>query len=125
MGYESRVYVVAVSTFEGTRGPVVLPEVIAAVDMCMMGYDNGWRELFKTEINYNFTGFDCVGDDYITEDCYGESLKSCPLSEVVAWLEREMTQSNYRRLRTLYGLLKTFDSPAWAGETLEVVHFGY
>ena len=52
MGYESKVYIC--SRISNTV--YIYNEVIAAVDMCKMGYDTGWRELFNKKLDGDFLG---------------------------------------------------------------------
>lgn len=125
MGYESKVYVCERNEHKDSRNNNVLwvyNEVIAAVDMCKMGYNNGWRELFNKELTGDFLGMD-NGDETITEDLYGEALKYTEIDKVITWLENEMQKSDYRRLAVLYNMLRGFDINHWGN--LIVVHYGY
>ena len=118
MAYESKVYIVDVHRHE--RG-YVYAEKIAEVNLCKMGYDSGWKELFAKDIDYMLLADD--GNTEFDTDLYGEHMKSCSVNKVIEWLESEMQHNNYRRLPILYGLLKSFDLERWSN--LEVVHFGY
>ena len=118
MAYESKVMVFHVTTL---KTDLVVGSEVAEVAMGAMGYDNGWKELFKAPVRYE------VWNEYgrVETDCYGETLKACPIADVIAWLEKEMAKEGtaYRRLSVLLGLLKGFVPEEW-GE-LEVVHYGY
>ena len=116
MAYESKVYIVEVNR----HSSFIYAELIAEVRLSNMG-NNGWRELFTTDIDYKLYMDD--GNTQFDTDRYGEHLKSCSVSKVVEWLEKEMQHSNYRRLPILYGLLKGFLPEQW--KNLEVVHYGY
>ena len=94
---------------------------IAEVRLCGMGHNNGWRELFTKDIDYKLYMDD--GNTMFDTDCYGDHLKSCTIDKVAGWLEKEMQNTNYRRLPILYGLLKGFSPEQW--KNLEVVHYGY
>lgn len=120
MGYESKVYVCHKID---TGWDFNYFETIAAVDMSKMGNNNGWRELFNAPIGEEDHWFGMDFGDYVHEDCYGDIPKYAPIENVVSWLEKEMTQSDYRRLAVLYGLLKGFHKEFW-GE-LVVVHYGH
>lgn len=125
MGYESKVYICERNESKYSRNNNVLwvyNEVIAAIDMCKMGYDNGWRELFDKELTGDFYGMD-GGDETITEDSYGETLKYTEIDKVITWLENEMQKSDYRRLAVLYNMLKGFNINQWGN--LIVVHYGH
>ena len=124
MGYESKVYVCERAEHKNDNEEIVwiYNEVIAAVNMCKMGYDNGWRELFDKELTGDFLGMDC-GDETITEDLYGDTLKYTEIDKVITWLENEMQKSDYRRLAVLYNMLRGFDINQW--RKLIVVHYGY
>lgn len=117
MAYESKVYIVDVHRHD----TYVFAERIAEVRLCCMGYDNGWKKLFATDIDYKLFADD--GNTEFDTDCYGEHMKSCPIEKVIEWLEKEMTHNEYRRLPVLLGLLRSFSPDQWTH--LEVVHFGY
>lgn len=120
MAYESRVYVVNVHRHPEIDG-TTYAEKIAAVNMCKVDYNSGFRELFTTDIDYKL--FKDDGNTEFDADSYGEHMKSCAVEKVIAWLEDQMQHDNYRRLSVLYGLLKGFDTAAWPN--IEIVHFGY
>ena len=117
MGYESRVFVVDVHR----RTNFIYAEKVASMNLCKMGSNNGWLELFSKEIDY--TLFMDDGNTEFDTDRYGDHMKSCSIEKVIAWLENEMQHNSYRRLSILYGLLKGFKQDEW--ENLEVVHYGY
>ena len=122
MGYESRIYVVYPHKHEYNGNAHIWAEKLACMDLAKMGYENGWRNLFKKDIEYKLYVNDT--DTEFDTDMYGEHLKSCPIQEVINWLEKEMERSDYRRLKPLYALLKAYDPEHW-GNDIEVVHFGY
>lgn len=123
MGYESKVYICERHEHKNDNKEIawIYNEVIAAVDMCKMGYGNGWRELFDKELTGVFYGMDDGHE--ITEDSYGETLKYTEIDKVITWLENEMQKSDYRRLAVLYNMLRGFDINYWGN--LIVVHYGY
>ena len=116
MGYESKVYIVERSEHE----TYVYGEVVATYDLCKVMYD-GWRELFKTPIDFDIFADD--GETAIKEDMYGDSLKYAPLDDVKEYIGGLMKKSDYRRLAPFYGLLNGFDESKW--RQLVVVHFGH
>ena len=120
MAYESRVYVVNVHRHQINEN-VIYAEIIAVVNMSKMGYDNGWKNLFTTNIDYKL--FKDDGDTEFNTDEYGEHMKSCSIDHVIKWLEERMQHDSYRRLPVLYGLLKSFTEDSWPN--IEIVHFGY
>lgn len=120
MGYESRVYVVNVHRHPEIKS-AVYAEIIAVVNMCKIDYDSGWHDLFTTSIDYKL--FKDDGNTEFDIDEYGDHMKSCPVENVIEWLEMQMQHDNYRRLPMLYGLLKCFTTDAW--RNVEIVHYGY
>ena len=107
MGYESRIYVVYHHEHEHNGNVHMWVEELACMYLSKMGCENGWQNLFKKDIDYKlFSDYD--GTEFDT-DMYGEHLKSCPIQEVINWLEKEMERSDYRRLKPLYVLLKAYD----------------
>lgn len=121
MGYESRLYIMEVNRNNERRWKLI-GECVAVINMSKMGYDSGFYDLFKNPVDYEVYSADGEGK-VITEDCYGDSLKSAPIADVIAWLKNEMNNDDYRRLPVLYGLLTSFKKEQW--DTLEVVHYGY
>lgn len=119
MGYESRVYVVLKSD------KLNWAETIACVNLCVMGYGNGWVDLFKTPVDFDFYPIDDTSDDceYIKEDLYGKRCKYATINDVLDWLEK--SDRTYRRQQILYGLLKSFDPECWKDDRVLIVHYGY
>lgn len=125
MGYESKVYIVNVFShndvlLDGTirKG---YGEIVAMVDMCKMGYNNGWKELFTKPIDYEIYAEN--GDESTGEDKYGDSIKSGDLTKIIAWLEYQIKIDDYRRLKPLLAILKAFDPDEW--KDLQILHYGY
>lgn len=116
MGYESKLYIVERSEHDN----FILGEVIATYDLCKMMFD-GWRELFKTPIDFTIYADD--GNTHITEDWYGDVLKYAPFEDVKEYIGNLMKKNDYRRLAPFYGLLNGFDESKW--RQLVVVHFGH
>lgn len=115
MGYESRLYIVK------ENKTVNYAEVIARFDCSKMRCNNGWRELFKKPLESKMYADD--GNTLIEEDNYGEKLKSAEFQSVIAWIEKEVQKSDYRRLKPLLSLLKGFDLTQWPDGEMQIVHF--
>lgn len=126
MAYESRLFVVNRKKYT-LWSPLlrkdiywVYGEKIADIKMRAMRNEEFYA-LFDKEIDYKlFIDNNEIDTD---KDEYGEHLKYAKISAVVAWLEEELTRSNYRRLQPLLGLLRGFDEREW--DELQVVHYGY
>ena len=118
MSYESRIYVVDVRR----RAGYTFPCRIAMMEMGAMPYHSGWKELFKTPIDYTLYEINGL-DEETQEDCYGEHIKSAKLEDVITWLENRIQTEEYRRFRPALGLLKGFDPDDW--DCLEVLHYGH
>ena len=114
MGYDSRLYIV--ERFEYCEKAHAVE--IAQFDMCVMGYDRGFHELFDTEIDYEI----CDYGEYTMTDYYGVVCKWAHVGTVIEWLSKEVRHNDYRRLKPLLGFLEGIDESQW-GE-LQVVHFG-
>lgn len=138
MGYESKIFIVDVKShnqfaidkitnkpiLDENNSPVIYKgygQIIAMIDMCKMGYDNGWKELFTNEIDYYIYAED--GDHDTNTDCYGEHIKSGDINTIIAWLENRIKIDDYRRLKPLLHLLKSFNLDEW--KDLQVLHYGY
>lgn len=126
MAYESRLFIVERKKFTnwnprlGKDVDWVHGEYIADIKMSAMRNEEFYA-LFDKEIDYKlFIDNNEIDTD---KDRYGEHLKYAKIGAVVAWLEEELTRSNYRRLQPLLGLLRGFDEREW--NELQVVHYGY
>lgn len=129
MGYESKLY------FKNKYGIE-----ICNIDMCKMGYDNGWRELFKTEYEKGlYVGFGGMGltteqqqewgceeipDIEIHRDRYGDTLKYCDIEDLYQWCKVHKNKMDYSMLDLLYKITKELRKKDKYGEIV-VVHFGY
>lgn len=114
MGYESQLFIA--DRLNGTW-----MQVISSYDLCNMGYDNGFHDLFKEPI---------LGDiwmpgmkDGVEEDMYGAELKHTDINTVIEWLETYGVNMKYRRITPLLNLLKGFEQSEWTD--LRVIHYGH
>ena len=130
MGYESKVYICN----RIRNNTYIYNEVIAAVDMCKMGYDSGWAELFSKKLDGDFLGFDHDNprnqDWENTEllDAYDEPMMYADIDTVKEWVNNQIENGNdYRRLFVLKAVLDSFDKTRWESDRakLIVVHYGY
>ena len=130
MGYESKVYICSRISNTG----YIYNEVIAAVDMCKMGYDTGWRDLFNKKLDGDFLGFDHDNprnqDWENTEllDAYDEPMMYADIDAVKEWVNKQIENGDdYRRLFVLKAVLDSFDKTRWESDRakLIVAHYGY
>ena len=130
MGYESKVYICS----RISNNAYIYNEVIAAVDMCKMGYDTGWRDLFNKKLDGDFLGFDHDNprnqDWENTEllDAYDEPMMYADIDTVKEWVNKQIENADdYRRLFVLKAVLDSFDKTRWESDRakLIVVHYGY
>lgn len=130
MGYESKVYICN----RIRNNTYIYNEVIAAVDMCKMGYDSGWAELFSKKLDGDFLGFDHDNprnqDWENTEllDAYDEPMMYADIDTVKEWVNNQIENGeDYRRLFVLKAVLDSFDKTRWGSDRakLIVVHYGY
>lgn len=130
MGYESKVYICSRISNE----VYIYNEVIAAVDMCKMGYDTGWRDLFNKKLDGDFLGFDHDNprnqnwEDTELLDAYDEPMMYTDIDTVKEWVNQQIENGDdYRRLFVLKGVLDSFDKARWESDRakLIVAHYGY
>lgn len=130
MGYESKVYICSRISNE----VYIYNEVIAAVDMCKMGYDNGWCDLFTNKLDGDFLGFDHDNprntdwEDTELLDAYDKPMMYADIDTVKEWVDKQIADGdNYRRLFVLKAVLDSFDKTHWESDRakLIVVHYGY
>lgn len=130
MGYESKVFIVDRYEVKRGDGTVVHVGGVEIVALRMSKCDIEFHRLFTDAPDYKI--YEGESDDEITEDKYGEPLKSAKIKTVYNWLLREKERSEqygkdgfYRRYALLLALLESFMSKAWKGHDLRVVHYGY
>ena len=130
MGYESKVYICSRISNTG----YIYNEVIAAVDMCKMGYDTGWAELFNKKLDGDFLGFDHDNprnqdwENTDLLDAYDEPMMYADIDAVKEWVNKQIENGDdYRRLFVLKAVLDSFDKTRWESDRakLIVVHYGY
>ena len=122
MGYESRFYIVEKSEncFTNEKG-FVWGDVVAMFDLC-----KAYQVFEKIKKYPNTNCYIYIGDNKITEDCYGDTLKEIPISDMIKILEKVIKNSDYeyRRYKPFLKLLKGFDSEQW-NDNLVVLHYGH
>lgn len=94
---------------------------IAILDLCCMGYNNHWTELFDKELDDKIR---FEGKDRKT-DAYGDKLKYATIQEVIAWCENITDDEllEYRRFKMLKSFLTSLDLKDW--DEVIVIHYGY
>lgn len=120
MSYESKVVIAesyGQSKYHGT---------VARLDLCCMGYDRGWKELFKKP----FEGEIYIEneDEPTTEDKYGEKLKWATVREVYDWCIRHKIDDGrtYWRQEMLEALLHSMIFELGKSvDAFKVIHYGY
>lgn len=128
MGYESKVIVVDRQQYKDW----VYGDEILRFDLSKMGYEEvmgrTFKGVFRNEIDFDlyYTGVrDEDGVASRREDMYGEVCKWATLDEVIFWLENSETGKEYRRAKTLLGVLRGLKAEEGEWEQVCVVHFGY
>lgn len=114
MAYESKVII--------ARKQGTYYDQIAILDLCSMGDDTGWRELFDKEIEEKilFEGKFCK------YDCYGDVLKYATIQEVLNWCYfiADAEIRKYRRFKMLEAFLyHLYVNQDW--DNLVIIHYGY
>ena len=130
MGYESKVYICS----RISNNAYIYNKVIAAVDMCKMGYDTGWRNLFNKKLDGDFLGFDHDNprnqdwENTDLLDAYDEPMMYADIDTVKEWVNKQIENADdYRRLFVLKAVLDSFDKTRWESDRtkLIVAHYGY
>lgn len=116
MSYESKIYIVNVTG----EGDFRYAHTVAEFDLCDMGQNNGWRNLFREPVDFEIF---IDNDNTTNEDKYGDHLKTGELQEIIDWLEKWPDTKTYRRIPPFLAALKAIDPGAW--ENLKIVHYGY
>ena len=63
------------------------------------------------------------GSDRVTEDLYGDPLPAIPLDHVLAAINKEMENSDYRRFELAKNILEAFNNSKW--DRIYVVPYGH
>ena len=108
MGYETQM-IIGVATeqeYEGIRYFMTY----ATIDMCKLGqytalYDLDWCNETPDEPIWGFYAPAGDGNTSVTRDCYGDVPKPIPIELVIEALEKDMEDSDYRRLKWAHALL--------------------
>ncbi len=125
MAYESKIIIANAHRENNEKsddfGKVYYAEIVTVFNLSCMGYNNGWKELFDKEIDFDLYIED--GDHATRTDKYGEIMKEAELGAVIEWLEKWADTNTYRRTPPFLAALKTLDPGAW--DELHIVHYGY
>lgn len=125
MAYESKIIIANTHREKDKKsedfGKAYYAEIVAVFNLSCMGYNNGWKELFNKEIDFELYIED--GDNATRIDKYGEVMKEAELGAVVEWLENWADTNTYRRTPPFFAALKALDPGAW--DELHIVHYGY
>ena len=124
MGYESKVYICS----RISNNAYIYNEVIAAVDMCKMGYDTGWPELFNKKLDGDFLGFDHDNprnqdwENTDLLDAYDEPMMYADIDTVKEWVNKQIENGDdYRRLFVLKAVLDSFDKTRWESDRTKLI----
>lgn len=125
MGYESRVYVVNENGFYYGEQDKPIGECIGVMNLCSCS--GKFLEVFKDEATHNlYESHDGV-DYIISQDKYGDTLKSANIVDVIDAIE----DGNYWRTDALKGMLVSIvesyknKNLTRDFDELKVYHFGY
>lgn len=123
MGYESRVYIVNENGFCSDEQDKPIGEQIGMMNLCKCRGE--FLEVFKDEATHNlYESRDGVGY-IISQDKYGDTLKSADIIDVINAIE----DGDYWRTDALKGMLmgivELYRSKNVTLDKLKVYHFGY
>ncbi|MDE5994683.1 MAG: hypothetical protein K2G60_04135 [Oscillospiraceae bacterium] len=122
--YESKIIIANVirdkNKKSDTFGKSMYAEKAAEISLGGMGGNNGWKNLFTTEIDFELY-VDNI-DNSTREDTYGEIMKEGDLQSIIKWLE-DHSEILHSRTRTLLAMLKSLNPQEW--DELHIVHYGY
>lgn len=123
--YESKIIIANAHREQDTKsenyGKVYHAETVIEFNLGCMGYGNGWRELFTTEIDFDLFIEDM--DTPTRTDKYGKIMKESNLETVIEWLEAWSDVKTYRCTPPFLAALKAIDPGCW--DELHIVHYGY
>ena len=119
MGYERKLYVVSEHT-ESRSNEFHWAEDIAMFDVskCDTLYDVKWEDA-------NCYLFDIDGNTHITEDRYGDRIKSADPEEVAKCLEKAWKKYHYWRAKTAASLIRNIVKDNDTRDNIRVYSYGY
>lgn len=119
MGYESRVYIVSetYSTFVDGQKPYA--EKIVEFDLCKCGFE--FVNMFKDEASCCIY----IDGEPITEDCYGDTIKSADIIDVYNAIEYGDYWRTTMLKDALHSIIVNRDILSRDFESLKVYHYGY
>lgn len=121
MGYERKLYVV--SEWETSHSA----DVIATIDLSKVDYDT-FRGLFRHNAAYPIYLIEPDEEIKVTEDKYGEHIKSEYPDEVLKALTKDYKLWHYWRDKVAIDLIKSIvknDTDLFSDERIMIYSFGY
>ena len=97
MGYERKLYIVSESSAEGWN----YAEILAMIDLSKTDYD--LDKLFTEDA----TNYIYINDDEVTEDMYGDTIKSALPQDVIESFEEHWERTHYWRYKSALDLIKS------------------
>ena len=96
-------------------------DYIATLDLCCMGYNNYWSELFNKKLK---TSIYFEGRKQ-SVDKYGDKLRYATFQEVLGWCNKIADKEllEYRRFKILKSFLSSIDLNDWTN--IIIIHYGY
>ena len=125
MGYESRVYIVNENGFYYGEQDKPICEQIGMMDLCKC--DNDFLAIFKDEATHNlYESHDGV-DYIISEDKYGDTLKSANIQDVIDVIKDGDYWRTDMLKSALISIVESYKSKNLTRDfnKLKVYHFGY
>ncbi len=122
MGYESRVYVVR--STENVSSEHNWYFTVAAFDMCYMGRNYGWNELWKNEIDAQDEFYGIEEGEPITEDAYGDKPRIAEPVDVLNVLESFNASEDYWRAKMLETCIRQVMADS-DGSKIKIIHVGH
>lgn len=121
MGYEIKLYVVSEWDTSG------FADVIATIDLGKMNY---WTfdGLFTNDAKYPIYLLEYDGDYSVSEDKYGDTIKSEYPGEVIKVLKKDYKVSHYWREKVAIDLIKSIiknNTELFNDERLMIYSYGY
>lgn len=128
MGYETQL-IVGIDTGQEYDGKKYFM-VVTTIDMCKLGNTSMDALPWKNKNPYAemWEWYPPTGDGNTPTTCdrYGDYPRPVPLGDVIAAIEKDMTRSDYRRLKWAHALLTAiYEGEGEGGETFSVLLWGH
>lgn len=130
MGYETKLIIGEEMTWDKRPDGSKLILEICRIDLSKCGYTSATAGVLgaASKSGEHFCFYADNGNDYVTEDCYGDKVTAVDIDALIAAMESDQKKGTYRRFSLALALLRQFrDDPEWQSDRvpLRILQWGH